>query len=319
MDRVDLDRLQEKGILCPLDIHFARLMEELNAGQNPALCLAAALTSSYTRQGHVCLDIAHVGGRPLADEETGDPVMVCPAPEEWAQDIMRAGVVGKPGEYTPLVLDAGKRLYLLRYWEYQQRLAAFMNERTRGSEERAPSALKEGLERLYPSSNGEVDWQRVAAAVACLKRVSIITGGPGTGKTTTVAKILALLLEQSQPDTVRIALVSPTGKGAARLQQAMASARKGLPCADGIRETIPVEAATIHRLLGTIPRSPYFRHNRKNPLPLDLLVVDEASMVDMAIMSKLVQALPPHARLILLGDKDQLASVEAGAVLVGHL
>jgi exodeoxyribonuclease V alpha subunit len=147
-----------------------------------------------------------------------------------------------------------------------------------------------------------------------MKNFCVISGGPGTGKTFTVAKMLALLLQLSA-GTLRIALAAPTGKAAARLQEAIKTARNGLNCPDAIKAAIPTEASTIHRLLQGLPDSPYFRYDAKNPLPADVVVVDEASMVDLALMSKLVQAVPGSARLILLGDKDQLASVEAGAVL----
>ncbi|MCJ7596538.1 MAG: exodeoxyribonuclease V subunit alpha, partial [Desulfobacterales bacterium] len=178
------------------------------------------------------------------------------------------------------------------------------------------SLLKQGLGRVFASNaSGEVDWQKVAVSTALLRKFTVISGGPGTGKTTTVAKIMALLLEQTGGERLRIGLVSPTGKGAARLQEALKAAKGTLDCHDSIKADIPEEASTIHRLLGSIPGTPYFRHNAKNPLPLDVLVVDEASMVDLALMSKMTQALPRQGRLILLGDKDQLASVEAGAVL----
>jgi exodeoxyribonuclease V alpha subunit len=155
----------------------------------------------------------------------------------------------------------------------------------------------------------------VAAFAAARRRFCVITGGPGTGKTTTVAKILALLVEQSGSRELRAALVSPTGKGAARLQEAMKKAKGSLACEERVKSLIPDEASTIHRLLGPAKDSPYFRFNALNHLPVDAVVVDEASMVDLALMSKLVQAIPSQARLILLGDKDQLSSVEAGAVL----
>jgi len=318
---MDLEKLKEQGILSPLDILFARFLERLSRKENPELGLAAALVSSYTREGHVCLDITAKGQEPMGKGEEGEPILICPDPETWRSRIEDTVVVGCPGEFTPLILDSAHRLYLLRYWEYQEKLAHFIRERIRDAGRGTDRALlKQGLERLFPldspeAASTEKDWQKVAAAVACSRRVAIITGGPGTGKTFTVAKILALLLEQARPETLRIALVSPTGKGAARLQQAMASVRGRLQCTEAIQEAIPVEASTIHRLLGAIPGSPYFRYNGRNPLPVDVLVVDEASMVDMALMSKMVQALPDHSRLILLGDKDQLASVEAGAVL----
>ncbi|MGA2402303.1 MAG: exodeoxyribonuclease V subunit alpha, partial [Syntrophobacteraceae bacterium] len=161
----------------------------------------------------------------------------------------------------------------------------------------------------------ETDWQKVAAFTSAMKGFCVISGGPGTGKTFTVAKILALLLEQPGAEKIRIALAAPTGKAAARLQEAIKNSKEKLNCRQEIKKLIPEEASTIHRLLGSVPDSPYFRHNSENLLPAEVVVVDEASMVDLALLSKLVQAVPPSARLILLGDKDQLASVEAGAVL----
>ncbi len=151
--------------------------------------------------------------------------------------------------------------------------------------------------------------------MALLNRLTVISGGPGTGKTTTVTKLLALLVEAARPRGPRIVLAAPTGKAAARLSDAIKSARQRLECSDEVREAIAAEASTIHRLLGVIPGRTGFRHDARNPLHLDVLVVDEASMVDVPLMARLLAALPPHARLILLGDKDQLASVEAGSVL----
>lgn len=162
-----------------------------------------------------------------------------------------------------------------------------------------------------------VNWQKVAAAVALTRRFAVISGGPGTGKTTTVTKLLAALIEQAQNSsgTPTIKLVAPTGKAAARLTESIGKAIDQLPVSPELKNAIPTDSSTIHRLLGALPNSAEFRHNQSNPLHLDILVVDEASMVDLPMMYKLVDALPKHARLILLGDKDQLASVEAGAVL----
>ncbi len=176
------------------------------------------------------------------------------------------------------------------------------------------------LELLVPQAVC-VNWQKVAAAIALTKRFAVISGGPGTGKTTTVTKLLAALIEQAQSiedDNGRvptIKLVAPTGKAAARLTESIGKAVAELPVSPELKAAIPTESSTLHRLLGAIPNSVEFRHSRTNPLHLDILVVDEASMVDLSMMYKLVDALPKHARLILLGDKDQLASVEAGAVL----
>jgi len=312
-----LSRLHEKGIFSPLDLHFARFSTRLAGEDNPELFLGAALVSNYRSQGHICLDLSVVEGRPLSIEGDGDQSLVCPELERWLDRLRKSPVVGKPGEYKPLILDDRSRLYLYRYWEYQEKLAGLINKRV--CEERHGldiPLLKEGLRRLYPDdATGEINLQKVAAFTALCKNFCVISGGPGTGKTTTVAKIIALMLEQAGSEKVRIALAAPTGKAASRLQEAIQSAKEKLDCGDRLKEAIPTKASTIHRLLGSITGSSYFRYNARNKLPVDAVIIDEASMVDLALMSKLVEALPPEARLILLGDKDQLASVEAGAVL----
>ncbi|SJL82189.1 exodeoxyribonuclease V subunit alpha [Vibrio palustris] len=170
------------------------------------------------------------------------------------------------------------------------------------------------LEHWVPQS-ACLNWQKVAAATALTRSFTVVSGGPGTGKTTTVTKLLAALLGQSVDKALTIKLVAPTGKAAARLTESIAKAVQRLPVEPELKALIPTQASTIHRLLGALPNSAEFRHHKKNPLHLDLLIVDEASMVDLPLMVKLVEALPTHARLVLLGDKDQLASVEGGAVL----
>ena len=311
-----LRRLQAGGLLAPLDVHFGRFMERLAGGAVPELVLASALVSSAARQGHICLDLAAVAGGLVAAEEGGEEPARCPDLSSWCARLGETPVVGKPGEYRPLVLDDAHRLYLYRYWEYQERLAAAVTERVTSLDKAVHGeSLARGLARLFPEEEpGGINWQKVAAFTALTRRFCVISGGPGTGKTTTIARILALLAEEVSPRPT-VALAAPTGKAAARLQQAVQEARERLPIAPETKAALPQEASTLHRLLGVIPGSPYFRHTSKNPLPTDLLVVDEASMVDLALLSKVVQALPARARLILLGDRDQLASVEAGAAL----
>jgi len=309
----DPHRLYHSGLFSELDLQFARFISRLSGGESPQISLAAALASRSRREGHICLDLSSLAGKPLGD--VGVDVS-CPEWVPWRRALEGSSAVGRPGDYRPLILD-GTYLYLYRYWDYEKRLAEFL--KARGSSQGTEvdeSLLKNGLNRLFPGNKPkETDWQKIAAFASVVKNFCVISGGPGTGKTFAVAKILALLLEQSKDRHLRIALAAPTGKAAARLKEAIQKAKAQLACPEEIKTAIPEEASTIHRLLRTIPGSPYFQHNEKNPLPADVVVVDEASMVDMALLSKLAAAVPGSARLILLGDKDQLASVEAGAVL----
>lgn len=319
-----LPLLREQGVLTDLDIHFARLMGRLAGPVSPEnglavkgrLELAAALASHATGQGDICVNLRQWTRRWQAS--MAESVGFAPPPiSDWLEGLRVSPVVGRPGQRQPLILDRRGRLYLYRYWGYEQQLAADLLERASAEVEVTDEArLQADLNRLFPRPpqlEGP-DWQKVAAAVAALKRLCVISGGPGTGKTSTVLRILALLSGQTDRP-LRIALAAPTGKAAARLQESIRAAKPGLGLASEHAAQIPDEASTLHRLLGSRPDSVYFRYNADNPLPLDLLVVDEVSMVGLALMAKTLEALPPEARLILLGDKDQLASVEAGSVL----
>ena len=307
------------GELRPLDLWFARRMCHLAGNEDPALVLAAALTSQRVGQGDVCLDLAEYAGSPLFPEhrEIG---LTAPDFASWCASLRDAAVVGAPGDLAPLILDDRGRCYLGRYWRLEHDLATSLIARcTRPAEGLDLERLRSGLDRLFPQTQdrdgAQPDWQRLAAALAVLKRFCVISGGPGTGKTRTVTAILALLLEQAAGRPVRIGLAAPTGKAAARLVESVRKARTELALSLEVAQALPESASTLHRLLRFRPEraEPHFRAD--NPLPLDLLVVDEASMVDLPLMARLLAALPTQARLILLGDKDQLASVEAGMVL----
>jgi exodeoxyribonuclease V alpha subunit len=192
-------------------------------------------------------------------------------------------------------------------------LAGHLLARASDADDVDEALLRRGLERHFPD---RTDFeQKLAAAMAVLRRLCVLSGGPGTGKTTTVVKILALLADQARGRKLAIGVAAPTGKAAARVQDAIRRALETLGLDDTAMASIPQEACTLHRLLGARPDSVYYRHDADKPLALDVLVVDEASMADLALGAKLLEALPARARLILLGDKDQLASVEAGAVL----
>lgn len=318
MNMRDMERLTRHGVWTSLDFQFARFMVRLAGSEDESLFLAAALASHSTGKGHVCCDLALEGGKQLATGEAGTPSVVCPALAAWCAALRTSSVVGAPGSYRPLILDDRGRLYLYRYWEYENDLASFIRGRSKGLVAGLDETLmEEGLHRYFPKdpAAGEPDWQRAAAKAAITRKFCVVSGGPGTGKTRTVARILALLLEQAGDGKLRIALAAPTGKAAARLEESIGSAKGEMDAPQVIKDAIPSEASTLHRLLGALSGSPYFRHDARNPLSADVVIVDEASMVDLALMAKLVRAMPPEARLILLGDKDQLASVEAGAVL----
>jgi exodeoxyribonuclease V alpha subunit len=321
-----LELLRARGVLSDLDWHFARAVSRIGGDERPTARVAAALASRAVGHGHVCLDLPRlVSGGALADD-AGQPV-ACewPAVEEWTAALAASPLVAPPhvDAVTPLVLDAAGRLYLRRYWQYQTQLAAAIDARAVGDDPTVDDAcLAEGLARLFPADGAAAaggTGQRVAALVAVLRRFSVISGGPGTGKTHTVVRILALLVEQALragAPAPRIVLLAPTGKAAARLSEAVRAGKVTLPCAAQVVAAIPDGAATIHRGLGAVPgRSARFRHGPDAPLLADVVLVDEASMVDLALMARLVGAMAPQARLILLGDQDQLASVEAGAVL----
>ncbi len=311
-----LARAVDQGMLRPLDRYFALWMGRFAGTQDPALLLAAALVSWRSGQGDVCLDLPAHAGRPLfvtPEDETG---LVAPKLDEWRQALGRSPVVGRPGEMAPLILDHADRLYLGRYWQLEQDLLHSLRQRLGLWAAGVDTALLQtGLQRLFPNQGQDPDRQQLAAALAVLRTFCVITGGPGTGKTRTVTAILALLLEQAKGKPPRIALAAPTGKAAARLSESIALAREQLPLSAELAAAIPTQAMTLHRLLGFRPDRVEPRHGADHPLGLEVLVVDEVSMVDLPLMSRLLAALPTKARLILLGDKDQLASVEAGMVL----
>lgn len=306
MNEARLRDLVRRGALADLDAHFAAFLLGKARQPSPALALAACMVSNATAQGHVCIDLAQLAGTPVLDDE-----MQAPPLDEWRDALLGSGVVG---EGAPLVLE-GDRLYLHRYWRYEREVAdALMARAAAPIELPDDRIIAAALERWFPRQEG-TDWQKIAATVATLKSLAVISGGPGTGKTTTVVRVLAILCELAQGAPLRIALAAPTGKAAARLQEVIRLARERLTLPPAIAAQLGVEATTLHRLLGVLPGRPRFRHDRDNPLPLDVLVIDEASMIDLALMAKTLDALPPRARLVVLGDKDQLASVEAGAVL----
>lgn len=309
-----IDHLQlacRQRLLRTLDVQFALMV----AGeQQPALMLAAALVSRDAGEGHVCLplellnpDEMFAGRHPELAQAIWQ---AAGSPADWHQLLSDNAAVSDGSKATPLVLQQ-QRLYLHRMWQSEGDVVAFIHRQ----QQPLPvddAALRETLDRYFGQQ--PEDWQKIAAAVAITRQVAVISGGPGTGKTTTVAKLLACLIEL-YPGTPRIELAAPTGKAAARLTESLGKTLQQLALDEAVLKRFPAEATTLHRLLGALPGSQRMRYHAGNPLHLDVLVVDEASMVDLPMLANLIAALPPQARVIFLGDRDQLASVEAGAVL----
>jgi exodeoxyribonuclease V alpha subunit len=281
-----------KLAIAPIVAHLSRYL----GGDDPAARLAVALACQATQDGHVCADLdQEAGWGPWADEMSG---------AERAGLIARLpdmAIVGGADDPTPLVWD-GRRLSLRRYWAYEQQVALDLLARAT-----TPEVLSADMEAALDSHFADAG-QRAAARIGLVNRLALIAGGPGTGKTTTLARLIALLQEQAAQSggpPLRIALAAPTGKAAARMTEALGATGASTPAHS---------AMTLHRLLGMRADGSAFYHCRERPLAVDVLVIDEASMIDLSLMAHLLDALPAAARLILLGDRDQLAAVEAGAV-----
>jgi len=305
----------QQGLIRAVDYQFAKLLTDKSDEPLPeALILLSALVSHEVSSGNVCLPL-HFLFKP--EQRWPDAIVEAITPFDWLALDLFQPVLGAGEPATPLVLDQN-RVYLFRYWRYEVNVATEIRNRACSSDTDL-ALLKTGLDQLFPAlpDNPDVDWQKVAAAMAVQKRFAVISGGPGTGKTTTVIKLLVLYLQQmlAQGKPPQVRLAAPTGKAAARLSESISRAKTQLALPAELLDRIPSEATTLHRLLGVIPDSIQFRHDTNNPLHLDMLILDEASMVDLPMMARLLAALPSDTRMVLLGDRDQLASVEAGSVL----
>lgn len=330
-----LDALTEAGQLRRLSGAFARFIGSIGDSTAPLL-LACALLSELEGRGHSCLELGQLADDPctLLGWSEDEWNALRDSAGDWPQDTVawrhllaaaqQVWRVGADDRQQPLVLD-GERLYLRRYWRDETLVARAVRARALAARSPDLAEVRRWLDLLFEHGprGGGPDWQKLACAVALHGNMAIITGGPGTGKTYTVARLLALLFATagSASGGLRIALAAPTGKAAARLKQSIDQALDQL--AERVGSALPLRelagrmgaARTLHSLLGARPDTRAFGHHAGNPLDVDVLIVDEASMVHLEMMAALLDALPPHATLILLGDKDQLASVEAGAVL----
>ncbi|MFM7024926.1 MAG: exodeoxyribonuclease V subunit alpha [Limnohabitans sp.] len=339
-----LQRWTEDGLLRHLDSALPAQLLRLDPQAGPALLVAAALLTQMEGRGHTCLSVMALCDAPMAllgwpaaavEEPHGLQALWSHLPRtvpDWHAALQGTCVRGEgaPDQGQPLVLGGARDaplLYLRRYANYEQRVGQGLLRRAGEPLALHEAAARRWLDRFFvpdPKEPADMDWQKLACAVALRARLSVITGGPGTGKTYTAARLLALLLALHEGGSpLRVALAAPTGKAAARLKQSIDHALGGLekqvPADSGLDLGALVArmgpARTLHSLLGARPDTRALRHHAANPLEVDVLIVDEASMVHLEMMDALLQAMPPTARLVLLGDKDQLASVEAGAVL----
>ncbi len=303
--------LQATGVLELLDVELARALGAMTSTVNPEVELAIALTSRNVRRGHACLPLG-MAANDLAST-TGEAGPVLPEQGSWANALFASELL----DDGPLVLDEKQRLYLRRYWELEHDIATELTKRsTLKSPEADHAWLAGALDRLF--GHDPKSPYRLAAQNAIDHRVSVLCGGPGTGKTTTVASIVALLVEgrlhEARP-APKVMLLAPTGKAAVRLGEAVSRAKETIDAADEVLASIPVEAITVHRALGMRRHGMRFSRGADYPVDADIIVLDEASMIDLGLMRQLLVSAPVNATILIVGDPDQLTSVEAGSVL----
>lgn len=278
-------------------------------GDSDLLRATVVLLCQEREQGHVCVALGDWSGQSI---DTGGTATPCPAVARWREELEATGLCGAGTGTRPLVLDGRDRLYLLRHWQTEQRLLTFLRQRLATPTPTTADALARAFASLgMRPARGELDWQLVAITAAVHRSCAVWCGGPGTGKTSTVVRLLAVLLHL-EPG-LRIAVCAPTGRAAARLGEALranTSPQAGLAAA-----IAAIQPRTLHRLLGYLPLEDGFRSGPDHLLPYDAVIVDEVSMVDPAVLAVLCSALRPSARLLLVGDKDQLAAIAAGQVL----
>ena len=325
-----LSDLVERNALTHLNVAFAKFLHEEESHASDSLLLLGALVSYRLNQGDVYLDLKALFDQPADallpfEETTSEDVALF---KTYLENTNLDTVLGhsclvSTGEgNSPLVWDKmHQRFYLRRYWRYQQTVDNKIESRAKYRAEKLPSQIVSRLNTFFEENDQTPDWQKIACALALRSRFCIITGGPGTGKTTTLTKLLALAIERSQVQSPThqplILLAAPTGKAANRVNESIGNALETLKemISPEISQYIPSKASTLHRLLGSRPNTRLYQYNANNPLVADIVIVDEASMIDLEMMAALVDALQENTQLILLGDKDQLSSVEPGYVL----
>ena len=311
MKNLDLNNLFNEKYIDSLGFAFGRLIQRLSGQADPWVALAAALVTRAGADGHVCLDLSRTVEEGILSADGQESLAPGTSAAQWRAHLSKCSAVGQPGEFKPLILN-GSRLYLHRFWQYERELAEGLRRRCRAAAGLKIDSHKreEALARFFP----DAPEQKAAARLVLTRPFCVISGGPGTGKTYTLAQIIVLLARLAAEHAVRIKIAAPTGKAAARLQESLQALVPTLAAGDPRPLASAAEAETVHRLLGIGPASTA-HYNAEHPLPAEVVIIDEASMLDLALMVKLVRAVPERAHLVLTGDKDQLSSVDAGAVL----
>ena len=306
-----IQMLYEEDVISSVEAEFVRFLLSQNPEENDQVLLAAAACVHAQMNGHVCLDLESSQNQYLFNDERSE-ILLSDIKQKWGDTLQQSKLVGRGSELKPLVFQEN-RLYLHRYWKYEQELAEWLKSKASVTSQVSDKAKQAIRLFLKENANG-VDWQDVALILSFMRELLVITGGPGTGKTFTVLKIIAAQ-NHFKDGKLKVAVAAPTGKASRRLTESIHAGKQDLPKEIREKINIPEDALTVHKLLGSDYEGIRFKYNSENKLPYDLVIVDEASMLDVNLWVNLIRAIPEHGKLIVLGDKDQLASVEAGSIL----
>ncbi len=302
----ELDLMLKEEVIEPFDVEFARIISLIEGKTSRELAIVSSLVSRLRRDGHVCVDM-----KELLNTGSENALIALPfkIDEEFINKLLNTESIVKPGIRGPLVLDQELRIYLYRFWMYEQILADAIKKRAMNDLSIPDkNRIKNRMDQLFAETD-QYDWQKIASAMALKKRFCAISGGPGTGKTHLIFTIILLLSDLNPEQDINIALLAPTGKASARMKDAF---KNRYSLIQDMKKNVALPyTSTIHRFLIGLKLKRRFENLPEKP---DIVFVDEASMVDLELMTRLIQALPEHCQIILTGDKDQLSSVEAGAV-----
>ncbi len=310
-----LEKLVSEDVVSVLELEFIRFLKQINPDEKQEVLLAAAACVFAQQKGHVCLDFNGWKDEYLFEDSKSEIKLTDSLKEKWQEALKESTLVSTGDELQPLVLE-GSRLYLHRYWKYEEELCTWLKQKASTWLE-LEKEHKKAIQSVLPPAKDlfEINWQHVAVQLSFLKDLLVISGGPGTGKTFTVLNIIAAQALAHSQQEFRIALAAPTGKASRRLSESIERGKSNLNPGFLSKIDIPDTSLTVHKLLGSDFRGSTFKFNEENHLPYDLIVIDEASMLDINMWVRLIRAIGPNTKLIVLGDKDQLASVEAGSIL----